>query len=243
MVPEADWGGLVRRSTVPSDRRRYAPATARNRDPILEVLRRVLPGTGTVLEIASGTGEHSLYFAEHFPKLIWQPSDPDPQARGSIDAWVSQSTRPNIRHALDIDVCQGDWGIEAASAVVCINMLHISPWECCKGLMRGAARILSSDAILYLYGPYKVDGADTAPSNQAFDESLRQQNPEWGVRDLQAVVAVAESHGFAFEEVIAMPANNLSVVLRRPYGRRSLRSPGDRSERLLGPRQARHRDR
>ncbi|MBR0648287.1 DUF938 domain-containing protein [Roseomonas terrae] len=197
------------------DLRRFAPAAARNRDPILEVLRRHLPPTGLVLEVASGSGEHVVHFAAALPDLTFQPSDPDADARASIDAWVAESGLANIRSALPADASATAWPLDAADAVVCINMIHIAPWAAAEGLVRGAAAILPSAAPLILYGPYRRGGAHTAPSNAAFDADLRARNPTWGVRDLEAVAALAASSGFGPPEVTAMPANNLIVVFRR----------------------------
>lgn len=197
----------------PTDSRRSAPAAARNRDPILEVLRRILPASGLLLEVASGTGEHAIHFAAALPALTFQPSDPDPGARASIDAWASAV--PNIRPALALDAAAPDWPVAAADAVLCINMVHISPWSATCGLMRGAAAILPPGAPLILYGPYRRDGAHTAPTNAAFDADLRARNPAWGVRDLEAVADLAATHGFGPPEVVSMPANNLIVVFRR----------------------------
>lgn len=195
------------------DPRQYAPATARNREPILEVLRRVLPPAGIVLEVASGTGEHSAFLAPQFPGLTWQPSDPDAAGRASIAAWTSGM--PNVRPPLDLDAAAPTWPIARADAILCINMIHISPWTATLGLMSGAAKLLPGGGLLYLYGPYKQGGRHTAPSNAAFDDSLRTRDPAWGVRDLDNVADAARKVGFAAPEVTAMPANNLSVVFRR----------------------------
>jgi SAM-dependent methyltransferase len=192
-----------------------APATARNRDPILAVLRRVLPAQGTVLEIASGTGEHAVHFAAALPGLTWQPSDPDPQARRSVSAWREAAALPNLRPPLALDVSGPDWPAGPVDAVVCINMIHIAPWRAAEGLVAGAARVLPPCGVLFLYGPYKEGGRHTAPSNEIFDADLRARDPEWGVRDLDDVKALAARHGFEFAERVAMPANNLSVVFRR----------------------------
>ena len=198
-----------------SDERLHAPAVARNREPILAVLRSHLPPRGLVLEIASGSGEHIVHFAQAFPSLDFQPSDPDRQARASIDAWRAEAGLQNVRPAIALDAAAETWPISAADAVLCINMIHIAPWEAAAGLVRGAAALLRADGMLYLYGPFRRDGAHTAPSNAAFDRSLRQQNPDWGVRDLEAVTALAQSHGFADPIVEAMPANNLSLVFKK----------------------------
>lgn len=197
------------------DPRRFAPAAARNRDPILDAIRGHLPAAGLVLEVASGSGEHAIHFAAALPGLAFQPSDPDAAARASIDAWVAASGLPNIRPALAIDAAAPGWPLLAADAVVCINMIHIAPWAAAEGLMRGAAAILPPGAPLILYGPYRRGGAHTAPSNAAFDADLRGRNPAWGVRDLEAVAALAAAQGFGPPTVIEMPANNLTVVFRR----------------------------
>lgn len=194
---------------------RSAPAVARNRDPILNVLRRVLPAHGLVLEIASGTGEHAVHFAGALPGIVWQPTDPDAAALRSIAAWRDRTGLPNLRPPLEFDVTASPWPVERADAVVCINMIHISPWRSAEGLMAGAGRVLGPGGILFLYGPYKEEGRHTAPSNEAFDADLRARNPAWGVRDLGDVIALAASHGLDFAERVAMPANNLSVVFRR----------------------------
>ena len=192
-----------------------SPAVARNRDPILAVLRRHLPEQGTVLEIASGTGEHAAYFAPHFPRLIWQPSDADPDALASIEAHRAAANAENLRAPITLDVTAPTWPVTRADAVVSINMIHISPWTAAQGLMAGAARLLPAGGVLYLYGPFKENGAHTAPSNAAFDASLRARDPAWGVRDVGDVRALADRHGFDFVERVAMPANNLSLVFRR----------------------------
>ncbi len=202
----------------------HAPATERNREPILDVLRRHLPKRGLVLEIASGSGEHVVHFAAALgPELVFQPSDPDGPARASIDAWVSSTGLVNVRPAIALDASKKDWPIAQADAIVCINMIHISPWAATIGLMRGAARVLHAsvrpgvrvaDKVLYLYGPYKREGRHTAPSNEAFDARLRERNPLWGVRDLEAVSALAAEHGFGPPVIETMPANNLSVIFR-----------------------------
>jgi hypothetical protein len=198
------------------DERLFSPSTERNRVPIAAVLRRWLPPTGTVLEIASGTGEHVGHFAAEFPDLVFQPSDPERTARASVAAWTAGMA--NVRPPLALDVAVPGWeddpGIpHPLAAILCINMIHISPWAATLGLMRGAGRLLAAGGVLYLYGAYKRGGTHTTPSNAAFDASLRRQNPEWGVRDLEAVVAEAEAHGFALAEVVEMPANNLSLFL------------------------------
>jgi hypothetical protein len=198
-----------------TDSRLFAPAAARNRGPILDVLREILPGEGLVLEIASGTGEHVAHFATHLPRLTFQPSDPGAEARASIAAWIASTGAKNILPPLALDAAATPWPIAKADAIVCINMIHISPWAATEGLFAGARSLLPQGAPLYLYGPYKRGGAHTAPSNVAFDESLRAQNPAWGVRDLETVAAYAANSGFSAPQIFEMPANNLSVVFRR----------------------------
>jgi SAM-dependent methyltransferase len=199
-----------------NDPRRFAPATLRNRDAIQKVLGSHLPPRGMVLEIASGSGEHVAHFAKaNPPELIFQPSDPTPEARASIDAWAAAAGAPNVRPALDLDASAPNWPIDRADAILCINMIHISPWAATAGLMRGAARLLPAGGLLYLYGPYRRAGQHTAPSNASFDHDLRRQNPAWGVRHLEDVTALAISHGFGEPDVFEMPANNLSLLFRR----------------------------
>ena len=193
--------------------KQHSPATTRNREPIREVLARELPATGTVLELAAGSGEHSVYMAAAFPALAWQPTDVDDTALASIAAWRDETQLPNLRAPLRVDVCAETWPLEHADAITCINMIHISPWEATLGMFAGATRLLAPGALLYLYGPYRFDGAFTAPSNEAFDQSLRARDPRWGVRDVRELEGVAT--GFSLSEVIAMPANNHSLVFRR----------------------------
>ncbi|MDJ0730149.1 MAG: DUF938 domain-containing protein [Crocosphaera sp.] len=199
--------------------KQYAPATQRNREPILEVLLRVVPPSGNILELASGTGEHCIFFAPAFSPRQWIPSDPNPIARDSIEAWRQESLIKNIQSPLNINAEKLSWGLEEQqlniTTIVNINMIHISAWTACLGLMEGAKRILPSGGILYLYGPYKQGGKHTAPSNESFDQSLRSQNPEWGVRNLEDVIKVAEDKGLMFQEKVEMPANNLSVIFQK----------------------------
>lgn len=197
------------------DARRHAPATERNREPIAAILRDILPATGTVLEVASGTGEHAVHFARAFPDLIWTPSDPDPMALASIRAWAEAARLANLRPPLLLDAASPDWPVERADALLCINMVHISPWEATVGLMRGAAALLPPGGPLILYGPYVQDGVETAASNLAFDSSLRARNPGWGLRRLEDVAALAREHGLVRDSVWPMPANNLILALRR----------------------------
>jgi hypothetical protein len=209
---------------VSPDARRSAPAAARNREPLLEVLRAVLPAAGapgTVLEIASGSGEHALHFADALPGLFFQPSDPDSESRESIAAWRQHAGLANLRAPLALDATQEptDWPLSGVApplrAILCINMIHIAPWEACLGLLAGASHWLGAGDPLLLYGPFRRAGVHTAPSNDAFDVSLRSRDSRWGVRDLEAVSDEASRRGFALDRVVAMPANNFSVVLRR----------------------------
>jgi SAM-dependent methyltransferase len=198
------------------DRRLRFPAATRNRQPILDVLSRHLPARGLVLEVASGSGEHVAHFAQACPGLTFQPSDPDPAHRASIDAWTAALGLANIRPAIDLDATAEVWPVATADAILCTNMIHIAPWAAAVGLMRGAGRALRPGGVLYLYGPYKRGGRHTAPSNEAFDAGLRAENPAWGVRDLEAVADLAAAQGFAAPVVVPMPANNLSLVFRMP---------------------------
>lgn len=202
---------------APGAAARTAPSVARNRGPILAILREVLPPEGVVLEVASGTGEHAVHFAAGLPGLVWQPSDPDPEARGSIAAHRAAAGLPNLLAPLDLDATAPSWPVQRADAVVAINMVHISPWRATEGLTAGAGRVLPPGGVLYLYGAFRQEGRHTAPSNAVFDESLRARNPEWGVRDVAEVAAVAARHGLDLVRQVAMPANNLSLVfMRRP---------------------------
>jgi SAM-dependent methyltransferase len=196
--------------------KRHAAATDRNREAILGVLTRVLTGgTKNVLELASGTGQHAVYFASQLPHVIWQPSDPDPAARQSIAAWTAEAGVPNVRPPIALDAADDAWPVVRADAVVCINMVHIAPWSAALGLFAGAARLLPPDGVLFLYGPYRFAGAFTAPSNEAFDRSLRDQDPAWGVRDVNDLEAAAAARGLVLEDVVAMPANNHCLIFRR----------------------------
>ena len=194
---------------------RSAPAVHRNREASLNVLRKVLPASGRVLEVASGTGEHVVHFARHLPHLDWHPSDPSPEARRSIAAWTQAEHLENVRTPLDLDAAQTSWLIDQAAAIICINMIHISPWDATTGLMRGAAHVLPRGGPLYLYGPYRRADRALEPSNAAFDRDLRTRNADWGLRELDAVIACGAEHGLVFEQSIDMPANNLSVIFRR----------------------------
>ena len=197
-----------------NDARQFAPATQRNREPILVVLQKELPASGLVLEIASGTGEHAMHFSQGLPGLSWQPSDPSAGARASIAAWREAEGSTNLLAPIALDAA-AQWPVEAADAIVCINMTHISPWEATEGLMRGAGRILPPGGPLYLYGPYLRSGYRLEPSNAAFDESLKSRDPCWGLRELDAVTELAAAHGLDLARVLDMPANNLSVIFRK----------------------------
>lgn len=201
---------------VERDARQFSTACERNRDPILAVLGEVLPERGLVLEIASGTGMHGVYFAPRLPRITWQPSDADDDALESIEAW--RRTEPSVENllpALRLDVLERTWPIDRADAVFNANMIHISPWECALALFDGAGRILASGAPLIVYGPFMIGGAHTAESNAAFDASLRARDPRWGVRDLDVVTRAARGAGFERERVLPMPSNNQTVLFRK----------------------------
>ncbi len=198
-----------------TDHRRVAPAAARNREPILAVLRSVLPARGTVLEIASGTGEHVVHFAAALPALRFQPSDPDAAALESVAAWVATAGLDNVLPPLRLDAAAEGWPIAQGDAILCINMIHIAPWAATQGLIAGAGRLLQAGAPLFLYGPYRRAGRVLEPSNDAFDRDLKSRDPAWGLRLLEDVAAMAAAAGFAAPEVTEMPANNLGVVFVR----------------------------
>ncbi len=197
------------------DERQSSPAALRNRGPILDVLRTLLPKQGLVLEIASGSGEHVVHFAQALPGITWQPSDPNPDARASVAAWAVHEGLANVRPPVAIDAAAQDWPLEKADAILCINMVHISPWAATPGLMRGAARLLPSGGPLVLYGPYIRAGVETAASNLAFDADLKARNPAWGLRSLEAVAAEAGAVGLQLHSVHDMPANNLILIFKR----------------------------
>lgn len=200
-----------------TDVRMRSPTAARNREPILTVLQRVLPQEGRVLEIASGTGEHAVHFARAMPGLTWRTSDPDAASRGSIAAWIEAEALANVLTPLAIDTRTSNWGVEDErfDAIVSLNMIHIAPWEAALGLVAGASRLLKPNGVLFFYGPFKRDGEHTAPSNEAFDASLKSRDPSWGVRDVADVAREAQRKGFALMEIEEMPANNLCVVFTR----------------------------
>ena len=202
-------------ASTTEDKKRYAPATLRNREAIADVLALELPEAGLVLEVASGSGEHALYFAERFPSLTWQPSDPDPAALASIEAWRADHGRPNLLPTIELNGEDSDWALDQANAIFCANMIHIAPWQACEGLFAGAARLLPYGAPLILYGPYVEDDIETAPSNLAFDASLKARNPSWGLRNVADIDALGTDYGFARKARHEMPANNLTLVYRR----------------------------
>ena len=205
-----------------ADARQCSPSAARNRGPILEVLTRVLPVTGFVLEIGSGTGEHMVHFAKALQRLVWLPSDPDSNARASIEAWITTEGLANIRAPVALDVRGGTWGVEGDvpfDAMISLNMVHIAPWEAALGLLAGAGRLLRPEGVLFLYGPFMRGGTHTAASNAAFDADLKRRDPRWGVRDVDELVREGALRGLELREVVEMPANNLSLVFikaRRP---------------------------
>jgi len=200
--------------------RRSAPAALRNREPIAEVLSEWLPASGSVLEIASGTGEHVVFFAERFPKLEWQPSDLHPDALASIAAWRAAAGLPNVRPPILIDAGEPNWPLERADSVLSINMVHISPWRSALGLLDGAERLLPEGGPLILYGPWLTDSIPTAPSNLAFDADLRRRDPDWGLRRVEEFAAAAQERGLTLVETREMPANNLMLLLRKSSARR-----------------------
>ena len=193
--------------------KRSAPAALRNRDSIADVLAEWLPREGLILEVASGTGEHIVHFAQRFPGLDWQPSDVNEDALGSIAAWRRETAIDNVREPLPIDVMAPGWPIDRADALLCINMVHISPWAAALGLLDGAARILPRDGPLILYGPWFKDDIDTAPSNLAFDSDLKRRDPAWGIRRVEEFAAEANRRGLKLAETRRMPANNLMLRL------------------------------
>ena len=205
-----------RMSTSPPPLARVSPSTARNRDPILAVLKRHLPASGLVLEVAAGAGEHAAHNAAALPGLQWRPTDPDPEALASIAAWRDHAAMPNLLAPLRLDAADPEaWPVDRADAVVNINMIHISPWAATEGLTAGAGRVLPTGGVLFLYGPYIESDVETAASNLAFDQNLKSRNPAWGLRRLDAVTALAAEHGLVLAERVAMPANNLALVFRR----------------------------
>lgn len=206
--------GSVNAIISPMDVGETAPSAERNKQPILEVLARVLPASGLVLEIGSGTGQHVVHFAKALPRLVFQPSEMDEARHPSIEAWIRHEGLQNVRPPLAFDVTRLPWPVRAAEAIVCINVIHISPWETTLALMRGAGEILPPGGVLVTYGPYMRGGRHTAPSNEAFDASLKSRDPRWGVRDMDDVASVAKAKGLELQEAVAMPANNFTLVFR-----------------------------
>jgi SAM-dependent methyltransferase len=198
-----------------NDGRLCAPAAERNREAILDVLRRVLPERGLVLEIGSGTGQHVAHFAKALPRLEWQPSDPDPEYRRSIARWIGHEQLGNVRAPMALDVRAESWPIAAADAIVCINVVHVSPWDATLALLSGAGRVLAQGGVLYLYGPYRRRGRLTAPSNEKFDAELHAHDPAWGLREVESVADAAKQESLELSETVEMPANNLSLVFAR----------------------------
>ncbi len=197
-----------------NDDRLDFPATGLNTEPILAVLRELLPPEGLMLEVASGSGQHVARFAAEFPGLIWQPTDPDPEHRRSISVWARDMA--NVLEPLELDASANPWPVEHADVIMCANMIHIAPWTAGLGLLGGAGRILAPGGMLYFYGPYMIDNVHTAKSNARFDESLKSRDPSWGLRDLDDVIEAAAGAGLIFEKTVEMPANNLSVIFRNP---------------------------
>jgi SAM-dependent methyltransferase len=193
--------------------RLYSPSATRNREPILQVLRAHLPPSGIVLEIASGTGQHVAHFAAALPAMLWQPTDPRPEHRASIDAWAVELA--NILPALSLDTTAAGWPIQHADSVLCINLIHIAPWAATEGLVAGASRVLAPGGLLALYGPYRRAGMKMEPGNEAFDADLRRRNPAWSIRDIEAVAKLATDSGFSSPSIVTMPAHNHMLLFRR----------------------------
>jgi hypothetical protein len=191
------------------------PAPERNKEPILEVLRECFADARSVLEIASGSGQHAVFFAAQLPHLTWQPSDVDVDNLASIRAHRDEAALPNLLEPVALDVLADDWGVPAVDGVFNANMIHIAPWECCLGLLSGVARVLRTRGIFALYGPFRIGSAHTSDSNREFDESLKRRDVRWGVRDLEAVISEAEARGLVFARRIAMPANNQTLIFQR----------------------------
>ena len=206
---------LKQRGEKTEDGKWSIPAAERNKDPILSVLARALPRRGLVLEIASGTGQHVMHFAQALSDLTWQPSDPDAELRESIALRIQEERRANVNWPIDLDVTKLPWPLQTADAVVCINLIHVAPWSATLALFKGTRALLPTEHVLFLYGPYRRFGGHTSKSNEQFDSDLRAQDPEWGLRDLEAVSAAAASSGFLLAEIVEMPANNFSLIFKR----------------------------
>ena len=201
-----------------ADGKWFIAAAERNKGPIRDVLARVLPRRGVVLEIASGTGQHVVHFAKAFSGLTWQPSDPDSELRESIALRVRDEQLPNVNPPIDLDVARLPWPLQTADALVSINLIHVAPWSATLALFEGAKTLLPPQHVLFLYGPYRRYGRHTSESNAQFDSDLRAHDPEWGLRDLEAVSDVAGRAGFVLAEIVDMPANNFSLVFKRGEG-------------------------
>ena len=206
---------LRQRGERQADGKWFIPAAERNKGPILDILARVLPRQGVVLEVASGTGQHVVHFAKALPGLAWQPSDPDPELRASIALHVKEQQLANVNPPIDLEVTRLPWPLQTADAVVCINMIHVAPWSATPALFKGAKALLSAQHVLLLYGPYRRFGQHTSKSNEQFDSDLRAHDPEWGLRDLEAVSEAAASSAFMLDEIVEMPANNFSLIFKR----------------------------
>ncbi|HXU40685.1 MAG TPA: DUF938 domain-containing protein [Burkholderiales bacterium] len=206
---------LRQRGEKQADGKWFTDTAERNKGPILDILARVLPRQGVVLEVASGTGQHVLHFAKALPGLTWQPSDPDPELRESIALRVKEQQLANVNRPVDLDVTRLPWPLQTADAVVCINMIHVAPWSATSALLEGAKALLPAKHVLFLYGPYRRFAQHTSKSNEQFDSDLRAHDPQWGLRDLEAVAEAAASSGFVLDEVVAMPANNFSLIFKR----------------------------
>lgn len=211
-------GSIALETRAQANDRMFSPSAARNREPVLQVLRDILPASGRALEIASGTGEHITFFASHLPDWQWQPSDPDDDSRRSIAAWTATEDLPNVAPPLAIDSGAVAWGVEGQApfdALLSLNMVHIAPWSAAQGLFAGAGRLLRPGGLLFLYGPFREGGVHNAPSNAEFDRSLKSRNPEWGVRDIDALQDLAHANSLALIRRLAMPANNRSLVFEK----------------------------
>lgn len=206
---------LRQRGEKSADGKWFIAAAERNKGPIIDVLARVLPKRGVVLEIASGTGQHVAHFASALRSLTWQPSDPDPELRESIALRVRDERLSNVNPPIDVDVTRLPWPLQTADALLCINLIHVAPWSATLALFEGAKGLLPTHRVLFLYGPYRRYGRHTSEGNAQFDADLRAHDPEWGLRDLETVSEVADRAGFVLTEIVEMPANNFSLVFRR----------------------------
>jgi uncharacterized protein DUF938 len=206
---------LRQRGERQADGKWFIPSAERNKGPILDVLGRVLPERGVVLEVASGTGQHVVHFAKALPDLAWQPSDPDPELRESIALRVGEEQLENVKPPIDLDVTRFPWPLQTVAAIVCINLTHVAQWSATLALLEGAKASLPAQHVLFLYGPYRRFGRHTSKSNEQFDSDLRAHNPAWGLRDLEAVSEAAASSGLMLAEIVEMPANNFSLIFKR----------------------------